>query len=189
MGLVEVVDFGSAVQLLEELSSTDAEDHVLGDADMIIVIVEAAGNFTRLVIVVLKIGSEEEHWAGVEGVTREVESFDPDIFPMDIDGEFDSGITEEMRGLPAEGDGHLAIFSTDLVIIAVGPEHSDADHVLLKIMGGAHVRSGEETEAARVNLEALVDCELRGEVGDALRKIRVDFVGMGEFFGQERHGE
>ena len=34
----------------------------------------------------------------------------------------------------------------------------------LQVGGGAHVRAGEEAEAAGVDLEALVDGELAGEV-------------------------
>ena len=56
----------------------------------------------------------------------------------------------------------------------------------LEVRGGAHVGAGEETQAAGINLEALVDREFAGEINGALGVFRGDFVVVGERFWEKR---
>ena len=181
MGFIEVVDLRGAIEFVEELGPADAKKHVLSDAHLMVVVVETAGDGAGVVIVVLEVGREEEHWASSEGVGWKILGFDPDFFVFDLDREFHPSVAEEMRSLSAESNGHLAILAADLIVVSIGPENSDADHVLLQVMGRAHVGSGEESETSRVNLEALIDGEFGGEISDAFRVIWIDLVGVSEF--------
>ena len=107
---------------------------------------------------------------------------------VDGDGEADAGVLEEGVFLFAELDGELAVLAAGLVVVAVSPEDADAAEVLAEVGGRTHVRTGEETEAAGVDFETLVDGEFAGEINGAFGVFGGDFVVVGEWIREKRGG-
>jgi hypothetical protein len=106
---------------------------------------------------------------------------------MTMDGHdiADACVLKERVGFFAKLNRKLSILSTDLVVVAVAPEDTDSGEVLLQFRSGSHVGTCEETEAAGIDFEALINGELTGKINSTLGELFVDFVPMGKRSGEK----
>ena len=151
-------------------------------------IVETVGDRAGERVVFLHVGAEEEHRHGAKDFAGQEHCLHPHLVAVDRHREADAGVLQEGVLLFPELDRQLTVFAAGLVIIAVGPINTDTAEVLSLVGGGTHVRTGEETEAARVDLETLVDRKFAGEIDSGLRILRRNLVAVGERLGQETGG-
>ena len=135
-------------------------------------------NRPRHHIILFEIGRQQKHRSRTKGISGQVHHLHPDIVVVDLDGELDIGLLEEVINLFALLHGHLTVVTTRLVVIAVCPENTDTDQILLQVIGTAHVRSGKETETAGIDFEGLINRKFRAEIGNALLILRINLVGM-----------
>ena len=98
-------------------------------------VVEVVADGARQVVVLLNIGGEEEHGRGAEGLGRQVERLHVHLGIVDGDGEHDAGIFQKGVLLVQKLGFHGLVGVAHLVVVAIGPQHPDADKVLLKFIG------------------------------------------------------
>ena len=78
---------------------------------------------------------------------------------------------------------HRLVGIAALVVITVLPQDADAGEVLPELVGAAHMRASQETEAAGIYLQTLIDGEFHGKISHAFFKTGVYFVRRGKRLG------
>lgn len=104
---------------------------------------------------------------------------------VDLHREADASVLKEGIFFFAKLNRKLAILTTGLIVITVGPQNADAAEVLFQVGRRAHVGSGKEAEAAGVNFETLIDRKFTGEVDRTFRILWVDLIVVGKWLGQK----
>ena len=89
------------------------------------------GNSPRHRIVLLKVSCQEKHRRRTKNIRRKIHGLYPNIVIVNFDGKLDVGFLEEVIHLLPLLNCHLAVISTRLVIVAIGPEDADTDRILL----------------------------------------------------------
>ena len=189
VSFVDVEDGGSFADFVERADASDAEDDFLLDACVDVAAVEVFGDVAVVAVVLGHVGVEE-----VEGDAADVALPDADgdgaAWEFDVDAVLLAGVgvDEAADGLVGEVDvgvGFLlvAVGVEVLVEVAAAVEEADADEGESEFAGGLDVVAGEASESAGVDLEALGEAELCGEVGDAhgLAAAVVGVLGFEEF--------
>ena len=97
---------------------------------------------------------------------------------IDFNREPDVGVFEEGIILFKKQHIHRLILLAYLVVVAVFPEDTDSDDVLMFFICTPHVRPGEETEAAAVCLQGLINGKFHGKIGDAFAILGRVFIGV-----------
>jgi hypothetical protein len=165
VALVEVVDVGFAAQDIEQLPAARAQHDALGYAGGRVRVVEVVADGARQVVILLNISGEEEHGRGAEGLGGQVERLHVHLRIVDGDREHDARVFQERVLLMQKLGLHGLVGVAHLVVVTIGPEHADADEVLLELVGRAHVRARQEAQAAGIDFQALVEGKLHREVG------------------------
>ena len=171
VALVEVHDPGLDPDRLERAHAADAEQHVLGEAGVLVADVQARGDPARGLRVLRALGIEQ-----VERDAADVDAPDlrRDLVVADRDRDRDrrAVLAGDERGRQAVGVGVdpvlvLPAAGVDaLAEIAVAVQEADGDHRPGAVGGLLEDVAGERAEAAGVDRERAVEAVLGGEVGD-----------------------
>ena len=143
VGFIEMVDFRLNAQFVKEARSPLAEQHVLGDAGEAVGIVQASGDVAAFFVVFLQVRGKEEHGGGAECFRIQEVGLYPHGGAADMDEEFDVVVFQERVVFTHVLRSHGAVFRSNLVVVAVAPQNADADQVLAKVIGAAHMGTGQ----------------------------------------------
>ena len=106
---------------------------------------------------------------------------------MDDDRKQDIRVRKKPVILVTEINPQRLVLVTLLVIVALLPKDADANQVLLQLIGATQVRAGQETEAAAINFQRLIDGKLHRKISNRLAVFLIERVG--EKFGRFYHGD
>src|SRR6187402_1960656 len=59
---------------------------------------------------------------------------------------------------------HFTICIENLIVVTIGPQDSDTDHILFEFVCTSHVRTRQIAQATRIYLERLVYGKLHGKI-------------------------
>ncbi len=95
-------------------------------------------------VVTVRVGREQEHGGRVEDIGRQIVGVYPHGFARDFNADFGFGVDEVVIRLLPKLRLHAIVGITLLVVVAVFPQHSDANQILVQGVGTFHVRSGQK---------------------------------------------
>ena len=185
VGLVEVPDGRIHPQLIKQARASRPQNDVLCDAAQMVVIVESMRDCTGQRVIFLDIRAEKKHRHRVENIARQKHRLHPYGVTVNRDDKTNPCVLQKGIFFPPELDGQLAILTSRLVVVTVGPENADSTQVLAQVRRRAHVRTRQKAKPARVNLETLVDGKLARKIDRALRVFRGDFVWVSKRFWEK----
>ena len=183
VSLVQVDNIRFVTQLFQQFDASASQYDGGGYFGLRIGIVQTERRRTPQEVIFFQVCGEKEQGGGAEYLRIQIVCFYPDRGMVDIQRELDTRIGEEFIDLFLETYLHRLVGIAALVVITVLPQDADAGEVLPELVGAAHMRASQETEAAGIYLQTLIDGEFHGKISHAFFKTGVYFVRRGKRLG------
>ena len=172
MSLVKVVDVGGQAHFLDGAHPADAQKDLLLKAVFIVASVKLVGKGAVLRIIVFVVGVQQIQFDATDGQAPHLGLDHP---ALDADGHLqpvavfaadglDWQLGELLGGVVVE---LIAVHAQPLVEVAVAVQQADPEKIDVAVAGFFQIVTGQDAQAATVQLEADVQAVLHAEVSHA----------------------